>query len=209
MAFQVVPDTASFRIIMSVFSGAAEFVNTIYVRDEIVAWSDAHLAATAVALGDAWRDEMMPLLASVATFDRVEARDEGTEFGNEQTAEYNTVGGVAGTPLSGALCMYGKLDGDSGNPPRDGGLFISPFSEAHIAGDVWDATHAGLVQTALQDIDAAVPSGEAWVIVSRYSKSENPVFPHKREEAVTNTISSIEVTQRLAIQRDRRVGHGS
>lgn len=212
MATQIVPDTASFEIKMLTSSGAVELQNTIYVRNELLGWSNSHLSDTAVAIGNHWRDEVMPLLSADALFDRVDALDLGVEFGNFQSAEYNTGGGVAGTPLSAALCMGVSMRGDGGGAPRLGRLFISPFSEAHIAIDTWDATHAGDLQVAIQDlpgvIEAAVDS-DAMVLVSRFSKAAVPVAPHKRAEAVTNTIASFEVPTRVWVQRDRRVGHGS
>lgn len=212
MPFQAVPDTASFKIVMRSSSAAVEINNIIYARNTVVGWSVGQLSDHAIAIGDAWRDNMMPLISSNATFDRVEARDEGAEFGNAVVEEYNTVGGVAGTPLSAMACIQVKIVGDSGGPPRVGRLFVSPFSEADIAVDVWDATLAGNVRDAViavrDAIDAVTPAPGAMVLVSRYSKTANPVAPHKRTVAETNTISQFVAVTALATQRDRRVGQG-
>lgn len=212
MAFQAVPDTASFRVVMLETGTLVEMVNTLYVRNLVLGWNAAHLQTTAVAIGNEWRDSVMPQLQTSVTLDKVLATDEGVEFGVQYTAEYNTAGSIAGTPLSLLDAMHATFRGDSGAPPRRGGLFISGFGEADLAKDTWDATRAGNIQVALQDVIAAVTAlgnGDAVVIVSRYSKTANPIPPHKRTEAETNTIASVEVSQFLATQRDRRTGIGS
>lgn len=214
MAFQPVPDTASFKIVMRSNTSAVEINNTWYVRDfGVFGWgTEASLTAVAVALGNAWRDQVMPNLSSDAVFDRVEARDESTEFGLQTTSEYNTLGGVVGNPLSAMICMLVQIRTAPGNPPRGGRFFISPFSESQVARDLWDATLLSTVQTAIQACDDAIglvnPSLSV-VRVSRYSKSAVPLAPHKRATAETGVVATYETRDLIATQRDRRTGIGA
>lgn len=211
MAFQVVPNTAHFAI-MGVMATGQTIINDLYVRNTVLGWSGTRLAATATAIGDTWRDDLVSMvMGNTYTFDKVRCRDIGSEFGATQDVEYNTVG-AGGTPATPALCVFVKFIGTGGAPPRRGGNFVSPMNESQISGDFWDAGTTGTVQTAYQNIAAAVSAAtptDALVIVSRYSKNANPVAPHLREEGVTNTIASFEAIERVAVQRDRRVGEGS
>lgn len=212
MPFQEVPLTASFRVIGHAFTGAVEIVNTFYVEKVTGTWDSSALTDIAEAIGNQWRDELVPLLATTYIFDRVDARDESEEFGNEITAEYNATGGGSAVPLSASACMLCNMTGEAGAAPRRGRLFISPFGEGDIAGDLWDATLAGNVQVAIQDMPGVIATANPscrMVLVSRYSKSAVPTPPHKRTVAVVNQIASFEVPQKLAIQRDRRTGEGS
>lgn len=212
MAFQAVPNTASFRVVSRQINTGVEMLNTIYVRNTQVGWDQNHLGLVGVVIGNAWRDNVMPQLQTTVVLDRVDCRDEGAEFGEQRTEEYNTAGSVAGTPLSLSACMYVKIKGGGGSAPRRGALYLSGFGEADLTIDTWDATRSGAVQTAIQAVDAAIDGiggFDAQVIVSRFSKTAVPLAPHKRSQATTNTIASFEVSQRLAMQRDRRVGEGS
>lgn len=212
MAFQEVPDTASFRVLMVQTNTLVQMVNTIYVRNTVLGWTNTHLATTGAVIGDAWRDEVMPELQNTVTLDAVECEDQGEEFGNQQRVEYNTAGSVAGTPLTLAAAIFTKLNGDGGSAPRRGGLYISGFGEADLTIDTWDSTRTANIQAALQAISSALAAqanGDAWVIVSRFSKSAVPTPPHKRTVAVTNTIASFDTKEFLATQRDRRTGIGS
>lgn len=212
MAFQAVPNVASFKIVMRSAGGAVEINNILYVRNTAVPWTSGALQSMAVAIGDAWRDEMMPLISADATFDRVESRDEGAEFGQQYTAEYNTVGGSAGSPLSAMTCMLVQIHCTAGNPPRGGRLFISPFNEDKIARDTWDATLLSDVQAAIQAVNDAIDNVgafDAQVRVSRYEQATPPDFGSvKRDPAVSNTIASFETRALVATQRDRRTGVG-
>ena len=213
MAFQEVPDTASFKVVMRSNSQAVEINNTFYVRDfGTFGWgSVASLSAVATAIGDIWASDMMPLISSDAILDRVEARDESQEFGLTAVAEYNTTGGDVAAALSALMCVLVQITCDAGAAPRGGRLFISPFTEAKIARDTWDATMIDAVQVAVQDIHAAVEAVSAGlqnVRISRYSKTAVPLAPHKRTVAETNGISTYDTRSLVATQRDRRTGIG-
>lgn len=212
MPYQPVPDTALFRIITQAFGGATEWVNDIYVRNTVLGWNAVHLAATGTVIGNTWRDDLMPEMCDDHVFDKVECRDLGVEFGSVTDVEYNTAGSSSAAPLTGALAIYVEFHGSGGAPPRRGGNFVSGLGEDAIAGDQWGAGTTANVQTAYQNITSAIQAqlnGDAMVIVSRYSKNAVPTPPHKRDEAVTNTIASFEAHERVATQRDRRVGEGS
>lgn len=213
MAFQRVPNTASYRIVMRSNSSAVELNNIVYIRDEVAVYDQDYVEDLAVKLGDHWRDEVMPLISADATFDRVEGVSQDEEFGVAFTAEYNTVGGAAGSPLSAMMCILVQIRGDGGQAPRGGRLFIAPFNEDKIARDIWDATLLSDLQTAVQGIPAAIStigtSTAAMVLVSRYSGTDEDGKPIKRAVATTNTIASFETRALVATQRDRRTGIGA
>lgn len=214
MPFQAVPDVASFKIVSRSNSSAVEINNIWYVRNTVLGWSADRLEDMAIAIGDAWRDEVMPLLSADATFDRVEARDEGAEFGEQYSAEYNTVGGIVGTPLSAMVCMLVQIRCSGGGAPRGGRLFLSPFSEAQIARDAWDATLLTDVQTAIQAVNAAVDTVTEFDASVRVSRWESVLIggvpvATKRDPATSNTIASFETRELVSVQRDRRTGIGA
>lgn len=211
MAFQPVPNVASFKVVMRSNSQAVEINNVLYAR----APGDWTTPADLVAVGDAiavqWGSSVMPLMSSDAVLDRVECRAEDAEFGPEYNAEANVTGGVVGTPLSALMCMLVQIDCIDSVAPRGGRLFLSPFSEAQIARDLWDNTLLTDMQTAIQDVDTAMRSaitGCVPVRISRYSKTANPTPPHKRTSGTNSEIGSYETRALVATQRDRRTGIG-
>lgn len=211
MAFQVVPDTAQFQMVGVGGQGQA-ILNDIYVRNTVLPWTAAHLAATGLVIGNIWRDNMVTaILSDQYLFDKVHCVDLGDEFGQQTDVEYNTAG-VRSPSLSPSLCVWVKFTGTSGAAPRRGGNFVSPLTEGDIAVDTWTAGITAGIQEVYQDISAALAAqanADAMVIVSRFSKTAVPNPPHRRTEAVTNTIASFSARELLAIQRDRRVGEGS
>lgn len=204
MAFQPVPNTASFRLI-HVYDSVNALINTIHVRDTVNPWGATKLSNTATRIGDAWRDNMLPLLANTVVFDRVDAADEGAEFGQRLSVEYNTTGSLAGNPLSPMVCQLVKLTGSPGSAPRQGRLFISPATEDVATNDVFTAAYRTSVLAAMTAVDSAISTlfvNEAWVIVSRFLNGA------KRATAVTNTIAARTARNIVASQRDRRAGVG-
>lgn len=209
MAFQVVPDVASFRL-EYVGGALQEFVNTIYVRNTIAGWDSSHLAATSDDIADAWIANMCPLIDDAIIFKQIVYRDEGAEFGDFGVDVRTAACGLAGDPVSSALATLVTLNGDGGSAPRQGHLFIPGLTETVISGDIVSNAHVDDIETAIAAVNAAlVIAGDAWVIVSRYSKTEVPLSPHKRPEGVSNTISSFVGRSLVATQRDRRTGIGS
>lgn len=208
MAFQPVPSTASFRLVHQYVDpgllGNSELMCTFYIRNTVLGWPVARVSASGTTLGNGWRDQVMPLMSSNLTFDRVDGRDEGSEFGAQATVQYNTIGGDAGADSSLAVCPLLQLFGTTGGAPRRGRLFLPTISEGRTAGNAVVAATITSLLAAFAAIDASiVGGGDAWVIVSRFN---NKV---KRATAATNTIATRNIRPLLATQRDRRPGIGS
>lgn len=208
LAFQPVPDTASFLVKMS-DNNLVEYRNKFYVRNTLLGWNAARLSAVATTIGNGWRDQIMPKLAIAAEFSGVDARDEGAEFGAQTTVPYNVVGAQAGEQMTGAVCLLLRLGGTSGGAPRKGRMFISPFVEGQISGDTSAGTLAADLLAGFDAINASIAGGgDSWVIVSRFSKAAVPAPPHKRAVALSNSIATRGIRTLIAMQRDRRTGEG-
>lgn len=209
MPFQTVPNVAKFTMVM-IGGDGQELLNSIYVRNTALPWTSTKLSATGTTIGNAWRDQVMPLIATGVTFDRVDCVDLGAEFGAQATVEYNTVGSRAGDQATYALAALVVLRCTSGAPPKKGHLFIPGLVEADINRDLLTAAYQGLLDTAMETVDSQITGGgDAWVVVSRFSKAANPTPPHARAVAVSNTVADISVRSLVATQRDRRQGIGS
>lgn len=209
MPFQAVPNVAKFDMIM-VGGDGQRLMCSIYVRNTALPWTATKLAATATTIGNAWRDQVMPLIATGVTFDRVDAVDLGAEFGAQAVVEYNTVGTRAGDQATYALAALVVLTCTGGAPPRKGHLFVPGLVESDVTRDLLTSTYQGLLDTAMETIDSQITGGgDAWVVVSRYSKAVTPAPPHLRPTGVSNTVDDIGVRQLVATQRDRRQGIGS
>ena len=209
MAFQAVPSTAEFSVRMSGPSGQ-DIRTGFHVRNITLGWPAARLSAVATTIGNGWRDQIMPLLTTVVTLDRVDARDLGAEFGDTAVVEYNTAGTAGANALPMSVAALVKLTGSSGAPPRQGRMFIGGLDESNVSGDALAGGFITALGTALTAINASIAGGgDAWVIVSRYSKLETPVAPHKRAVGLTNTIQARTVRSIVGSQRDRRVFEGS
>lgn len=208
MAFQAVPNTASFRFVMQ-GGGTTDLISTVYARNTVNPWTGAHLQALADALRDEWASELVPSLHPSVTFLEVQARDEGAEFGASATALSGAVGTTAGERASFALCAGLKLVGAGGGAPRQGRLFISGWGENAFNGDAFLFGPA-VVGPLAAAIDAAIAADafSAWVIVSRFSKNAVPVPPHKRAVAETNTVATTLFQTDVWTQRDRRAWLG-
>jgi hypothetical protein len=209
MAFQPVPDTAEFRLIQRFndATGAVEVLNTIYVRNTVLGWPAARLSAVATTIGNGWRDQILPQQVDQMAFLRVEARDLGVEFGATATVVYELNGPILTDEASTVLAVLASLNSTEGGAPKQGRLFITGFAEADISQNSWTAARIAAVKAGLEAIDASISGGgDAWVIVSRKSKSVNPVPPHLRPTGITNEVTSILTRGKVATQRDRRPG---
>ena len=74
MAFQPVPDTARFAVVMD-DSASDLFVNVFYFR-RAGSWGLPELQTGATTLATAWVNDVLPLLMQFTRFIRVEARGE-------------------------------------------------------------------------------------------------------------------------------------
>lgn len=201
--FQPVPDVLEV-VTECLYASEQRFLNTFFIRDTILPWTAAKSAAAAAVIGNRWRDEVMPLLISDVTFDRVYYRDLGDQFGVTGEVQYNTAGGVTAEALPAMVCGLVQITCTGGAAPRRGRLFVSGWGEGQCNGDALTPTARTDLLDAMNAIFAAtgVPS-EAHVRVSRFLNNV------KRDEGVSNTVASLAVRPVVGSQRDRRTGEGS
>lgn len=211
MTFQAVPNVAQFQVRHTRVESLQEVMVDIYLRNTLLGWPTARLSASGTTIGNGWRDQVMPLLAVDLRFDSVFGRDLGSEFGAQATVPYANPGGDVGEALPGSVAAWVKFVGATGNPPRRGGFFIPGLTVGAISGgDDLDAAFRTALANALQAIDASIAGGgDAWVIVSRFSKTANPTPPHKRAVGLSNLIAQRLIRTTVGSQRDRRAGEGS
>jgi hypothetical protein len=204
MPFQPVPFTASFRIVQERAAGQV-FINTLYVRNTLLAWNTVNLGAMAATIGNAWRDQVMPLLSDLLVLDRVDARDEGAEFGAQTVTQYSTAGGDVAEDLPANAAALVQYAATTGAAPRRGRLFIAGLTIAATeTGSKLTAAFQVALDAAITTVQNQIQGGaNAQVLVSRFL---NKV---KRAEGATNTIGDITVRPIVASQRDRRPGEGS
>jgi hypothetical protein len=201
MPFQAVPDVAEFRIVQELRSEPV--LNTIYVRNTLAAWTPTALQTTNAAIGNAWRDDVLPLVTSSLRLVSVDGRDIGVEFGQETQSLYGNVGADAAEELPANVACWVKFLGSAGAPPRRGGLFMAGLTVNDVASGEIDPAFNTAVVAALQAVRtalAAAVAGNAHVIVSRW------VNKTKRATGVSNTVTALAVRTTVASQRDRRPG---
>jgi hypothetical protein len=205
MAFQPVPDTARFAVVMD-DSGSDLFVNVLYFRRS-GSWGLPELQQGATTLGTAWVNDVLPLLSSDVRFIRIEARGERAQT----DVSYQLV--PASPPLSSrpgdslpyqvAFCVT-HLTGLTGRTNR-GRTYFGPLSEQDQAYGLLSSGVANALVSALNSI-RTVMAAQGWehVVVSRYL---NKV---KRAQGVTIPIIGYRYYDRvLDTQRSRRRGQGS
>jgi hypothetical protein len=203
MAKQLVPDTAMFRLEHRGASNQDVF-NLLYVRNIVSPWTASNLGAMAATIGNAWRDEVMPLLSSSLTFDKVYYEDLGADPGLSGETEYDEAGGDVAQPISVMNAALAIFSCEPGALPKKGHLFISGLTTASSSGSSLDSTFRTDLATALEVVNDQIAGGaNAQVRVSRFLNNA------KRAEGVTNQINTIGVRLIMGAQRDRRAGEGS
>lgn len=202
MAKQLVPNVAIFRVrqrFQPAIGASVEIENELYVRDQVIPWTLAHLSAAATDIGNAWRDNMMPLLSNELGLIEVFANDLGADPGEETVVAYGTTGGLAGQMVSPALAVLARWSMTPGGEPRRSHIFLAGGREVNIDGNLWnDAFRVPLQSGLLAVRTAIITASQAHVGVSRV---KNGV---KRPVGVSNTITAVNLPSLTATQRDRR-----
>lgn len=202
MAKQLVPDTAIFRVRQRFTPGVGptvEIENELYARDQVAGWNTGHLTTVATRIGNAWRDNVMPLVSNELGLIEIAANDLGSDPGDVAVVAYGTIGGQVGQMVSPALAVLARWTLTPGAEPRRSHLFIAGGRETQIDGNFWQDAFRIALQTALNAVRGAVAGvTEAHVGVSRV---KNKV---KRPVGVSNTITGVVLPSITATQRDRR-----
>jgi hypothetical protein len=178
-------------------------LNTIYARNTLSAWTPTALQTTTTAIGNAWRDDVLPLVTSSIRLVSVDARDLGVEFGQEYQALYGNVGSDTAEELPANVACWVKFLGSAGAPPRRGGIFIAGLTVNDVVSGEIDPAFNTAIVTALQAVRTALVgavTGNAHVIVSRFVNNT------KRATGVSNTVTALGVRTSVGSQRDRRPG---
>lgn len=205
MAFQRVPDTARFAVVMD-DSAATLFVNVLYFRRTGL-WGRPELEQGATTLATAWVNDVLPFLAGGVRFLRIEARGERdqTDVSFQLVPASPPVSSRAGDslPFQVAFCVT-HLTGLTGRYNR-GRTYFGPLSEADQAAGFLSIPVANAFVASLNSIRSLM-SAQNWehVVVSRYL---NRV---RRTEGVATPVVGYRYYDRvLDTQRRRQVGKGS
>jgi hypothetical protein len=205
MAFQPVPNTARFAVVMD-DSATDLFVNVFYFRRS-GSWGLPELQAGATTLATAWQNDVLPLLMRYTRLVRVEARGERaqTDVSFQLALATPPVSNRAGDglPYHVAFCVT-HLTGLTGRANR-GRTYFGPLSENDqnfgiLSGPVADAFVACL--NSIRSLMAA--QGWEHVVVSR-------VFNRvRRDEGVTIPVIGYRYYDVvLDTQRRRQRGRGT
>jgi len=169
MAFQPVPDTARFAVVMD-DSASDLFVNVFYFR-RAGQWGLSELQNAATTLATAWENDVLPFLMRFTRLVRVEARGERSQNDVSyqwvpSTPAVSNRGGD-GLPYHVAFCVT-HLTGFTGRANR-GRTYFGPLSENDQAFALLNAPVANAFVGALNSI-RLVMANQNWehVVVSRY-----------------------------------------
>jgi hypothetical protein len=204
MAFQVVPDTARFAVVMD-DSASDLFVNVFYFR-RTGQWGRPELEAGATTLATAWINDVLPLLMRFTRFVRLEARGERSQtdvsyqFVPTNPPASNRAGD--GLPYHVAFCVT-HLTGLTGRSNR-GRTYFGPLSENDQNFGLLSAPVANAFVASLNSIRSLM-AAQGWehVVVSR-------VFNRvRRAEGVTIPVVGYRYYDLvLDTQRSRQRGRG-
>jgi hypothetical protein len=205
MAFQPVPDTARFAVVMD-DSGSDQFVNVLYFR-RTGSWGLPELEQGATTLGTAWVNDVLPFLSNGIRFIRIEARGERAQTDvSYQLVPANPPSSSRpgdSLPYQVAFCVT-HLTGLTGRANR-GRTYFGPLSENDQTYGLLSNAVANAFVGALNSI-RIVMAAQGWehVVVSRFL---NKV---KRAQGATIPIIGYRYYDRvLDTQRSRRRGQGS
>ena len=169
MAFQPVPDTARFAVVMD-DSASDLFVNVLYFR-RTGSWGLPELQAGATTLATAWVNDVLPLLMQFTRFVRVEARGERapTDVSFQlvpATPPVSTRAGE-GLPYHVSFCVT-HLTGLTGRANR-GRTYFGPLSENDQAYSLLNQPIANAFVASLNSIRSLM-AAQGWehVVVSRF-----------------------------------------
>lgn len=218
MAFQSVPDTCLF---IARFADAAGRVLSfgLYSRNTAAPWDATQMGLIGADLRTAVVNDYLPFVSNELDFIGWTARDLEPEFGRFiETPESPVIaGGLASPALPNNVSVVGSFIGEPGAAPSRGRIFLLPPAESQVEGSIVNAGALASLQTALESLHNAMSAaGPAHVIVSRYSGSDLVPYPDgttrkkptKRAVAVTNTVPTVIVRNRVDSQRARLAREG-
>lgn len=205
MAFQPVPDTARFAVVMD-DSAADLFVNVFYFRRS-GQWGLPELQAGATTLATAWANDVLPFLMQFTRLIRIEARGERAQ--SDVSFQYvpptppvsNRAG--PGLPYQVAFCVT-HFTGLTGRANR-GRTFFGPLSENDQDYGLLSQAVANAFVAALGSIRSLM-AAQGWehVVVSRFLNRT------RRAQGVTVPIIGYRYYDLvLDSQRSRQRGRGS
>lgn len=213
MPFQAVPDTAHIKM---KFTHVVASQCDVYCRNVTApGWSSGRLQDLADAVVAWWNADGVDVFSDAGELTEVETIDIGDEFGLRATASAGANGTVTGDFLPTNNAALVTFLGDAGSPPRKGRIYWPSLSESQVTGNLITTAAETALQTAMESLVDAIngaSTGNAFVIVSRYSgftlvdypDGTTRKVPTKRDPAVTNTISGVNVRRTIASQRNRR-----
>jgi len=204
MAFQPVPDTARFAVVMD-DSAASLFVNVLYFR-RAGSWGLPELENATATLSASWVNDILPLLAGGVRYVRIEARGERaqSDVSYQRVPPTPPVSQRAGEalPFQIAFCVT-HLTGLTGRANR-GRTYFGPLSENDQAFGLLSQPVANAFVASLNSIrDLMGAQGWQHVVVSRYlnrvrraTAATVPIIGYRYYDLVLDT------------QRRRQLGRG-
>jgi len=169
MSFQAVPNTASF-VVRYVENTTALFFGSNQLHFEAITppITDATLTTAVETLGEAWNDNIMPLVSNALVFANVIGTDLSTSMAVQATYPSATIGSVASPRQPGNVTIAIKfLTGATGRSRR-GRLFWMGLTEGQVAGNTVDGNLVADIVEAFGAVqDAMLAIGWQFVVVSR------------------------------------------
>lgn len=207
MAYQPVPDTVRVDFEYTQTDAVKEYMNTFYFRDTTVGFPTVtDLENLADDMEAWWAAEVAAISNEGVRLDRIVLTDQAVENGLQVIRDSGAVGtrvGADRAPISTAALVQWR--GDPGGLPKKGWSFHYGALDSDQGVNGLAPAFKADVQAAYDALRAAPTAvSTALVLVSRYSKADVPVEPHRRVTAVTNTISTVAVRDVQGIQGDRR-----
>lgn len=205
--FQPVEHTAILTTIWRYDVSSRDLVNSVYF-ERGAGWDDTSIGLLLAAASGNYATSFDTIVPDDAGLVQIIARDLEEEFAVSQTYDTPNAGAEAANFAPPSVTAWVKMKGTSGFPPRDGGVFFPFVRETYISDvGIIDNDWRGFVDDAWNAyIDALklAAGGCTHVLVSRYSKTAVPLFPHKRTAGVTSPVTSLATRALCGSQRDRR-----
>lgn len=213
MGFQSVPDTCLFTAHFTGPNGTHPSFS-LASRNLLEPWNALQQGELADAFLAALTDDYLPILSTDHTLVRITSRDLEQEFPLIIEHEaVNLAGGLASPSLPAEVAVKVTCIGAPGSAPRRGGWFFLPPAESQVTGSLLTTAAVDEFQAAAEALHNSMSaSGPAHVMISRYSGTSFVDLPSgervkratKRPVAVTNTIPTVIVKNRVDSQKNRR-----
>lgn len=210
---QPVSNTARAELVYG-YTGGPDIISGFAVRDGVNPWNSGALSDLADSFESFWTENLKPLQVDALMLREIRCADLEDEFGARFVKTVAVSGDVATPPAPGAVAAIVHFLGDAGSAPRKGTVFSPGIAEAQITDQALDSTFASDLQDAYDVLRSEPTFHVSWalVLVSRYQGTHLVDLPDgrkvkrptKRNPAVTNTTSGVQVPTRYGVQRRRR-----